>query len=157
MLRQFPMFRKLPVLGLLLFGCLLLMRPAAAQNVGSVTFFGGALLGSPTGFAGGAGLGLNVTHNITFEPTFAIGRAGHENVFTLDGSFLYNFHLQDGEPTPYILGGVGMSQYGGATHGSPLIGAGVRFPLHNGWQLRPEVRVGTHGLSRFTIGLTRTF
>lgn len=143
--------------GVMVLCALGLALPLQAQNVGSVTFFGGAVLGTPSGFEGGAGLGLNVTRNVTFEPTFAVGHTGDFNVFTLDGSFLYNFRLQHGQPIPYILGGVGLAQFGGDTHGSPLIGAGIRFPISNGWQIRPEIRWGTHGLSRFTIGLTKTF
>lgn len=146
-----------------LLACLVLLvglacaRPAMAQEVRSYSLFGGALLGSPNGFGAGAGLGIGVTRNITFEPTVLFGRQGGSGVFTLDGSFLYHFHLSDTRVVPYILGGVGLAQYAGSTHGSPIIGGGVAFPLHDGWQVRPEVRVGTHGLSRFTIGLTKTF
>ncbi|MGH9540539.1 MAG: hypothetical protein ACRD2H_01490 [Terriglobales bacterium] len=134
-----------------------LMLPLGAQNVSTATFFGGAILGDPSGFQGGAGLGFGITHNVSFEPSFAIGRTGGVNVFTLDGVFDYNFHLQHGQPIPYILGGVGLAQYANSTHGSPIVGGGVRFPISDGWQIRPEIRWGTHGLSRFTIGLTKTF
>lgn len=134
-----------------------LMLPLHAQNQTTANFFGGAILGTPSGFAGGVGLGLPVTSNVTFEPSFAVGHTGHVNVFTLDGVFDYNFHLRDEKPVPYVLGGVGLAQYDSTTHGSPLIGAGVRFPVANGWQIRPEIRWGTHGLSRFTIGFTKTF
>jgi hypothetical protein len=146
-----------------LLACLVLLvglaftRPAVAQNVHSATFFGGALLGSPNGFGAGAGLGISLTRNVSFEPTFLFGRQGGDGVFTLDGSFLYHFHLSDSRLVPYLLGGVGLAEYDGHTHGSPIIGGGIAFPVDNGWQIRPEVRIGTHGLSRFTIGLTKTF
>lgn len=146
-----------------LLACLVLLvglawaRPAAAQSVRSFSFFGGALLGSPNGFGAGAGLGIGITRNVSFEPTILFGRQGGSGVFTLDGSFLYHFHLRDSRISPYLLGGVGLAEYDDSTHGSPLIGAGVAFPLSDGWQIRPEVRVGTHALSRFTIGLTKTF
>lgn len=151
------MIRKSLLACLVLLVALGCVRPATAQNVRSYTLFGGALLGSPNGFGAGAGLGIGVTQNITFEPTILFGRQGGAGVFTVDGSFLYHFHLSDSRLAPYILGGVGLAQYEGSTHGSPIIGAGIAFPLHDGWQVRPEVRVGTHGLSRFTIGLTKTF
>ncbi len=128
-----------------------------AQDPGTYTFFGGALLGSPSGFAVGAGLGFDLTHNVTFEPTVALGRTGNDNMFSLDGSFLYNFHLSDTGIVPYVLGGVGLAQFGNETHGSPILGFGARFPLHNGWQLRPEVRFADHGLARFTFGLSHSF
>ena len=140
-------------------GCALLSLPAAAQhpNDGSFTFFGGALLGSPSGFGGGVGLGIPLTTNASFEPTVALGRSGHSNVFTLDGSFVYNFHLPDSGIVPYVLGGVGLAQWGGSTHGSPIIGIGARFPLGGDTWIRPEIRAADHGLSRFTIGITKTF
>lgn len=147
------------MLVLAVIGCALLSLPAAAQRPGegSITFFGGALFGEPSGFAGGVGLGLPVTGNVSFEPTIALGRSGHSNVFTLDGSFLYNFHLSGSHVVPYVLGGVGLAQWGGSTHGSPIIGMGIRFPLGNDTWIRPEIRAGDHGLGRFTIGISKSF
>lgn len=144
---------------LALLGCALLSLPAAAQHPGdgSFTFFGGALLGSPSGFVAGVGLGLPVTTNVSFEPTLSLGRSGHSNVFTLDGSFLYNFHLSDSGVVPYVLGGVGLAQWGSSTHGSPIIGIGARFPIGGDTWIRPEIRAGDHGLGRFTIGISKSF
>ncbi len=147
------------MLVLAVIGCALLSLPAAAQGPGegSITFFGGALFGEPSGFAAGVGLGLPVTGNVGFEPTVALGRSGHSNVFTLDGSFLYNFHLSDTRVVPYVLGGVGLAQWGGSTHGSPIVGIGIRLPLGGGTWIRPEIRAGDHGLGRFTIGISKSF
>ncbi|MGH9534649.1 MAG: hypothetical protein ACRD2E_07300 [Terriglobales bacterium] len=151
------MIRKSLLAGLILLVGLAFTRPAAAQNVQSVTFFGGALLGSPNGFGAGAGLGISVTHNVSFQPTFLVGRQGGVGIFTLDGSFLYHFHISNSRLVPYLLGGVGLAEYGNSTHGSPIVGGGIEFPVRDGWQIRPEVRLATHGLSRFSIGLTKTF
>ena len=144
---------------MLVLGCAVLSLPAMAQHAGDgeVTFFGGALLGSPSGFVAGAGLGFGLTPHVSFEPTVALGRSGHSNVFTLDGSFLYNFRIPDSRISSYVLGGVGLAQWGGSTHGSPIIGAGLRFPIGEGAYIRPELRFGDHGLGRFTIGLSKSF
>lgn len=128
-----------------------------AQGPARYTVFGGALLGSPSGFVGGAGLSFALTHNFTFDPSAAIGRAGHTGLFTLDGSFHYEFHPDDEAFIPYVLAGVGLAQWGSDTTGSALIGVGARIPLHNGLWIVPEVRAGGHGLSRFTIGISKSF
>ncbi len=130
--------------------------PAQAQHPNNWTLFGGALF-SPSGFEMGGGLGMGITNNVFFEPTIAFGRAGSEGVFSLDGSFEYVFHLSDTRVRPYALGGVGLAQFGGKTHGSPIVGFGAFFPLSGGFSIRPEVRIAGDGLSRFTIGISKSF
>jgi hypothetical protein len=129
----------------------------SAQGPGRYTFFGGAVLGSPSGFVGGAGVSFGLTHNLTFDPSVAIGRSGHSGLFTLDGSFHYEFHPDDAAFVPYVLAGVGLAQWGSDTSGSALIGVGARIPLHHDMWIVPEVRAGAHGLGRFTIGISKSF
>lgn len=148
---------KLRVWGGTLLLAVLSVLPCQAQRANNWTLFGGALLSSPSGFVIGGGLGLHLTPNVSFEPTLAIGRKGGEGVFTLDGSFSYIFHLSDTRIRPYVLGGVGLAQIGGTTHGSPIAGFGAYFPLENGFFIRPEVRIAGDGLSRFTIGISKSF
>ncbi|MGH9394580.1 MAG: hypothetical protein ACRD1E_10455 [Terriglobales bacterium] len=131
--------------------------PGLAQGPVRYNFFGGALLGTPNGFTAGAGLTFALHHNISFDPTVAVGRSGHAGLFTLDGSFRYEFHPDDEAIIPYLLVGVGLAQWGSATHGSGIVGVGARFPIgHNTW-IVPEVRGATHGLARFTIGISKSF
>jgi hypothetical protein len=105
----------------------------------------------------GAGLSFDINRNVGFEPTIAIGRSGHSALFTADGTFHYEFHPDDEAVIPYILGGVGLAQWGSATHGSGIVGAGALFPIgHHTW-IVPEVRAGGHGLARFTIGISKSF
>jgi hypothetical protein len=136
-------------------------RLSQAQKKGgganSVTFFGGALFGDGNGFGVGAEVSFPLTNNVDFEPSLLIGRIGDNSMFSLDGSFLYNFRIRDSKIVPYVLGGVGLAQFGSATHGSPIIGAGARFPLNGSTEIRPEIRAGTAGLARFTIGITKRF
>lgn len=128
-----------------------------AQGPVRYTIFGGALLGSPSGFAGGGGLTFAINHNVTFDPGIAVGRSGHTGLFTASGVFRYEFHPDDEAFIPYILGGVGLSQWGSATHGSAIVGLGARIPLHHGFWIVPEVRGADHGLARFTIGISKSF
>jgi len=129
----------------------------SAQSPVRYTFFGGALLGSPNGFAAGGALNFAINRNVSFEPSLALGRSGNEGLFTADGVFHYDFHLDDEAIIPYLLGGVGLAQWGSATHGSAIIGVGARIPLGHGTWLVPEVRGATHGLARFTIGISKSF
>ncbi len=154
--------RKFSIFGFGLPAALLLLalsgEPCLAQHANNWTLFGGALLSSPSGFVLGGGLGLHVTPNVYFEPTLALGRKDSHGLFSLDGSFEYVFHLSDTRIRPYVLGGVGLAQIGGDTHGSPIIGVGAFFPLASGGiSIRPEVRVAGDGLSRFTIGISKSF
>ncbi|MGH9475048.1 MAG: hypothetical protein ACRD1C_01815 [Terriglobales bacterium] len=119
--------------------------------------FGGAILGSPTGFLGGGDLVFPINRNFSFVPSAAVGRSGHTGLFTLDGTFRYAFHPDDQAFVPYVLGGVGMAQWGSATHGSAIIGVGARFPVGHGVWIVPEVRAASHGLARFTIGFSKSF
>ncbi len=128
-----------------------------AQKPVRYNFFGGALLGTPNGFTAGAGLTFAINRNVTFDPTIAVGRSGSAGLFTADGVFHYEFHPDNEVIIPYILGGVGLAQWGSATHGSAIVGAGARIPIGHGIWITPEVRGATHGLARFTIGITKSF
>jgi|SRR6185312_13199594 len=148
------MLKRVCVLGVTL---LTLALGGWAQGPARYTLFAGPLLGSPSGFSAGAGLNFAITHNVSFEPSAALGRTGHSGVFTLDGVFHYEFHPDDQAFIPYLLGGVGLAQWGSATHGSAIIGIGARFPIgHDVW-IVPEVRAADHGLARFTIGFSKSF
>ncbi|MGH9412514.1 MAG: hypothetical protein ACRD0Y_02130 [Terriglobales bacterium] len=140
-----------------LVGLLLASLPALAQRPARYNIFGGALLGSPSGFAAGGELIFPINRHVSFVPSAALGRSGHTGLFTLDGTFRYAFHLDDEAFIPYLLGGVGLSQWGSATHGSGIIGAGVRFPIGHEMWIVPEVRAADHGLARFTIGFSKSF
>lgn len=131
--------------------------PGLSQAPARYTFLGGALLGTPNGFAVGAGLTFNINRNVSFDPGLAVGRSGHTGLFTASGVFRYEFHPDDEAVIPYLLGGVGLAQWASATHGSAIGGLGARFPIgHHVW-IVPEVRFATHGLARFTIGLSKSF
>lgn len=131
--------------------------PAMAQQPSRYTFFGGALPGSPSGFAAGAGLTFDLNRNLSFDPGFSLGRSGNAGLLTLSGVFRYDFHVDDEAVIPYLLGGVGMAQWGSATHGSAIGGLGARFPIgHHTW-IVPEVRLATHGLARISIGFSKSF
>lgn len=129
----------------------------AAQGPARYTIFGGAVLGTPSGFEAGADLTFKINRNVSFDPGIAVGRSGHTGLFTASGVFRYEFHLDDEAFVPYLLGGVGLSQWGSSTHGSGIIGIGARFPLHHDLWVVPEVRAGDHGLARFTIGISKSF
>lgn len=133
------------------------LLPALASAQARFDVFGGAVLGSPSGFLAGGDLIFPINHNVSFVPSAAVGRSGDTGLFTLDGTFRYAFHLDDEAFVPYILGGVGMSQWGSTTHGSGIIGVGVRFPVGHGVWIVPEVRAADHGLARFTIGFSKSF
>lgn len=128
-----------------------------AQSPARYTFFGGALLGSPNGFAVGAGLTFAMNHNVSFDPSIAVGRSGHTGLFTADGVFRYEFHPDNEAIIPYVLGGVGLAQWGSSTHGSAIAGLGARIPIGHGTWIVPEVRAADHGLARFTIGISKSF
>lgn len=130
---------------------------AAAQGPARYTVFGGALLGTPSGFGAGANLTFNLNHNVSFDPGLAVGRSGNTGLFTASGVFRYEFHVDDEALIPYLLGGVGLSQWGSTTHGSAIVGVGARIPLHHELWIVPEVRAGDHGLARFTIGISKSF
>ncbi|MGH9487243.1 MAG: hypothetical protein ACRD04_06580 [Terriglobales bacterium] len=136
---------------------LLVALPALARAQARYDIYGGAILGSPSGFLGGGELIFPINRHISFVPDVAVGRSGHTGLFTLDGTFRYAFHPDDEAFIPYLLGGVGMSQWGTSTHGSAIVGLGARFPIGNGVWIVPEVRAGTHGLARFTIGISKSF
>ncbi|MGH9467751.1 MAG: hypothetical protein ACRD1Y_10390 [Terriglobales bacterium] len=137
----------------LLVACL----PALGQGTVRYNVFGGALLGSPSGFSAGGALIFPINRHVSFVPSAAFGRSGNTGLFTLDGTFRYAFHPDDEAFIPYILGGVGLSQWGSSTHGSAIAGGGVRFPIGHGAWIVPEVRAGEHGLARFTIGFSKSF
>ncbi|MGH9474567.1 MAG: hypothetical protein ACRD1M_17695 [Terriglobales bacterium] len=131
--------------------------PGWSQAPVRYTFLGGALLGTPSGFAVGAGLTFNINRNVSFDPGIAVGRSGDTGLFTASGVFRYEFHPDNEAVIPYILGGVGLSQWGSATHGSAIGGVGARFPIGHGTWIVPEVRLADHGLARFTIGISKSF
>ncbi|MGH9481950.1 MAG: hypothetical protein ACRD1L_07625 [Terriglobales bacterium] len=128
-----------------------------AQGPARYTFFGGALLGTPNGFGAGAGLTFALKDNFSFDPGVAVGRSGGSGLFTLDGVFRYEFHPDDEAFIPYLVGGVGLAQWGSATHGSGIVGIGARIPIGKHAWIVPEVRGATHGLARFTIGYSKSF
>ena len=137
----------------------LLLGTVAAWGQGPVryTFFGGALLGTPNGFNAGAGLTFAINHSVSFDPSVTVGRSGSTGLFTADGVFRYEFHPDDQAIIPYLLGGVGLAQWGSTTHGSAIAGVGARIPIgHQVW-IVPEIRGATHGLARFTIGISKSF
>lgn len=131
--------------------------PGWAQAPARYQIFAGPLLGSPSGFAAGAGLVFDINHEVSFVPTLAVGRTGHTGLLTVDGTFRYAFHPDDEAFIPYILGGVGLVQWGSATHGSAIAGVGMRIPLHHDTWIVPEIRAGSHGAARFTIGISKRF
>lgn len=134
-----------------------LALPGWGQAPVRYTFLGGAMLGTPNGFSAGAGLTFAINHNVTFDPGFAVGRSGNTGMFTVSGVFRYEFHPDDEAIIPYLLGGVGLAQWGSTTHGSGIAGVGARIPIgHQVW-IVPEVRGATHGLARFTIGFSKSF
>ncbi|MGN6592912.1 MAG: hypothetical protein ACTHJX_08440 [Terriglobales bacterium] len=138
-------------------GMVIFALPALAQQPSRYTFFGGALLGSPNGFAAGAGLTFDINRNVSFDPQFSLGRSGHAGLFTLSGVFRYEFHVDDEAVVPYLLGGIGLAQWDSSTHGSAIAGVGARFPIgHHTW-IVPEVRAATHGLARVSIGISKSF
>ena len=132
-----------------------LTLPAWGQS--RYTVFAGALLGSPSGFAVGAGVNFPINHTVSFEPSVAVGRSGHQGLFTADGVFHFTLHPDDEAFTPYLLGGVGLAQWGSATHGSVIGGVGAYIPIGHGVWITPEVRAGERGLARFTIGISKSF
>lgn len=152
--------KKLPMLwpALALLGLLALGRPASAQTATPrYSIFAADLFGSPNGFGLGGSVALALPSDFLIEPSLVIGRRQGQAIFTADGAFLYEFHPDDEVIIPYLLGGIGMAQYGGNTYGGVLAGFGARIPVHHQTWVQLELRAGRHGLGRFTLGLSKNF
>ena len=118
-------------------------------------------VGPKDAFSWGARLGFNVSENVEvgflfasqstdLEATGIISRTIPQTVYNYHGYFAYNFGDSDAKARPYILGGLGATQYGslqgttrefgGDTQFSTTWAAGVKiFPSPN-FGIRLEAR-----------------
>ena len=130
-------------------------------NVGSIDD-SPIVVGPKDAFSWGARLGFNVTPNVEagflfnlqstdLEATGVVNRAIPQKVYNYHGYIAYNFGQSDASVRPYLLGGLGATQYGslstdlgeisGDTQFSSTWAAGLKlFPGSGNFGIRLEAR-----------------
>jgi opacity protein-like surface antigen len=95
-------------------------------------------VGPKDAFSWGARLGFNLTPNVEvgglfnlqktdLEASGLINRSVPQSISNYHGYFAYNFGDPDASARPYLLGGLGATQYGSLTTGLGEIGGETQF------------------------------
>lgn len=149
--------------------------PVGAQDAGTVEVTPYVALGS----AGAAPVGVTVTFPVTstlsVETDVAYRRGeGRIHALSSSASLLY-FLPRVGQATPYVAGGVGLSQYGApvfSSSGSPIgteprialtvnTGGGLKMPVNEKLDLRTDARwfksFGRQGSEQFRVAQGLSF
>jgi hypothetical protein len=143
--------------------------PAAAQDARAVEVTPYVALGSAGASPVGAAVTFPVTSTLSVETDVAY-RRGEGRIHALSSSIrLLYFLPRVGQSTPYVAGGVGLSQYGApvfSSNGRPIgteprvaltvnAGGGLKMPMNETLDLRTDARwfksFGLHGSEQFRV------
>ena len=143
--------------------------PAAAQDATPVEVTPYVALGSAAASPVGAAVTFPVTSTLSVETDVAYRRGeGRIHALSSSASLLY-FLPRVGQATPYVAGGVGLSQYGApvfSTSGPPIgtaprvaltvnAGGGLKMPMNDQLDLRTDARwfksFGAQGSEQFRV------
>ena len=128
--------------------------PAGAQDAKAVEVTPYVALGSEMASPVGAAITFPVTSKLSVETDVAYRRGeGDIHALSLSAGLLYALP-RIGQSTPYVAGGVGLSQYGApifSSSGSPIAsqprlamtvnaGGGVKMPMNEKLDLRTDAR-----------------
>lgn len=143
--------------------------PVGAQDVKTVEVTPYVGLGSAAASPVGVAVTFPVTSTLSVETDVAYRRGeGHINALSSSVSLLY-FLPRVGQAIPYVVGGVGLSQYGApvfSSNGPPIgyessvaltvnAGGGLKMPLNEKLDLRTDARwfksFGRYGSEQFRV------
>ena len=143
--------------------------PVGAQDAKTVEVTPYVGLGSAAASPVGAAVTFPVTSTLSVETDVAYRRGeGHINALSSSISLLY-FLPRVGKAIPYVVGGVGLSQYGApvfSSNGSPIgtvsdvaltvnAGGGLKMPMNEKLDLRTDARwfksFGRYGSEQFRV------
>jgi hypothetical protein len=127
--------------------------PVGAQDAKPVEVTPYVALGSAGVSPVGVAVTFPVTSTLSLETDVAYRRGEGIHALSMSGSLLY-FLPRVGRATPYIAGGVGLSQYGSpvfSSNGSPIgsqsrlaltlnVGGGLKIPVKENLDLRTDAR-----------------
>ena len=149
--------------------------PASAQGERPVEITPYVGLGSPGASPVGAAITFPITSTLNVETDVAYRRGeGNIHALSTNVSLLY-FLPRVGRTTPYVVGGVGLAQYGApvlAASGPPLgtvpslaltvnAGGGLKTPMNDNLDLRTDVRwfksLGRYGSEQFRVAQGLSF
>ena len=133
--------------------------PLGAQEANPVQVIPYVALGSEIASPVGAAITFPVTSKLSVETDIAYRRGeGDIHAFSLSAGLLYDLP-RVGRSTPYVAGGVGLSQYGApvfsssGSNGTPIgtqsrlgvavnAGGGLKVPMNENVDLRTDARWG---------------
>jgi hypothetical protein len=143
--------------------------PVGAQDVKTVEITPYVALGSAAASPVGAAVTFPVTSTLSIETDLAYRRGeGHIYALSSNISLLY-FLPHVGQSTPYVVGGVGLAQYGApafSASGRPIgterrlaltvnAGGGLKMPINEELDLRTDARwfksFGRQGSEQFRV------
>ena len=143
--------------------------PAAAQDANAVEVTPYVGLGSSAASPVGAAVTFPVTSTLSVETDVAYRRGeGNINALSTNTSLLWSLP-RVGKATPYVVGGVGLSQYGApilSPNGPPIgtqsrvaltvnAGGGLKVPMNESLDLRTDARwfksFGNQGSEQFRV------
>ena len=143
--------------------------PAGAQDARTVEVTPYVALGSAAASPAGALVTFPVTSTLSVETEVAYRRGeGGINALSSSASLLY-FLPHVGQSTPYVAGGIGLSQYGApvfSSNGPPIgtqpsvamtvnAGGGLKMPMNEQLDLRTDARwfksFGRQGSEQFRV------
>jgi hypothetical protein len=143
--------------------------PVGAQDAKTVEVTPYVALGSAAASPVGAAVTFPVTSMLSVETDVAY-RRGEGGIHALSSSIsLLYFLPRFGQSTPYVVGGVGLSQYGApvfSTNGPPIgtqpsvavtvnAGGGLKMPMNEKLDLRTDARwfksFGPQGSEQFRV------
>ena len=126
-------------------------------------------VGPKDAFSWGARLGFNLSPNVELgflfasqktdlEATGVVNRSIPETVYNYHGYFAYNFGDTDAAVRPYVLGGLGATQYGSLNTGAGDIGGETQFSTTwaVGLKMFPSKNFGIRLESRWTPTYIKT-
>jgi len=142
--------------------------PAGAQDTQSVQVTPYVAIGSAGASPVGVAVTFPLTSTLSFETDVAYRRGEGTNALSTSGSLLYSLP-RVGQATPYVAGGVGLSQYGSpvfSSNGTPIgsqsrlaltlnTGGGLKIPVNEKLDLRTDARYyqsfGRQGSEAFRV------
>jgi hypothetical protein len=149
--------------------------PVGAQDVKTVEVTPYVALGSAAASPAGAVVTFPVTSTLSFETDVAY-RRGEGRIHALSSSISLLYSLpRVGQSTPYVAGGVGLSQYGApvfSSNGRPIgteprvaltvnAGGGLKMPMNEKLDLRTDARwfksFGPQGSEQFRVAQGLSF
>ena len=147
---------------------ILAASPVGAQNTQTVEVTPYLAVGSAGASPVGVAVTFPVTSTLSVETDVAYRRGEGIHALSTSGSLLYSLP-RVGQATPYVAGGVGLSQYGSpvlSSNGSPIgsqtrlavtliTGGGLKVPVKEKLDLRTDARYyqsfGRQGWQAFRV------